>query len=291
MKVYTGKMDTAFQNFETIFAPLYYVTDQQFADPPFTLSARDDSFDTDAAALEAVRTDPSWVVSNFGQPGDKITVEDEDGDDVTYRIAATPAVGMFVGIMGNETKFAGLDARGRGYATLLAVTPGHDVGQVADAIEHEKYNDGVDTQIIRDEMEKGYRANKTFFSVIDILMRMGLVVGILSLGILGLRAIIERRHLIGVLRAMGFFRRTVMSGLLVEAFSTTILGVLVGCITGLVMGYIFYLSFFSRSTFGLEPDDLRSAIVLVFVAVFLVTLGPAWRASRLPPAEAVRYTE
>jgi ABC-type lipoprotein release transport system permease subunit len=29
----------------------------------------------------------------------------------------------------------------------------------------------------------------------------------------------------------------------------------------------------------------------VYGAVMVVTLWPAWRASRLPPAEAVRYTE
>ena len=63
----------------------------------------------------------------------------------------------------------------------------------------------------------GYRANRTFFSVIDVLMRMGLVVGILSLGILALRAVVERRHIIGVLRALGYRRRSVMAGLMIES--------------------------------------------------------------------------
>jgi putative ABC transport system permease protein len=140
-------------------------------------------------------------------------------------------------------------------------------------------------------MSVGYRASRTFFSVIDVLMRMGLIVGILSLGILALRAVVERRHVIGVLRAIGYHKRGVMAGLLVEAGATTTLGVLVGCLAGLGMGWLFFTSSFPQNQFGIQWSSLRSALVLVYSAVLIVTIGPAWRASRLPPAEAVRYTE
>jgi ABC-type lipoprotein release transport system permease subunit len=36
---------------------------------------------------------------------------------------------------------------------------------------------------------------------------------------------------------------------------------------------------------------MGTALALVYGAAFLVTLGPAWRASRLAPVEAVRYSE
>ncbi len=51
-----------------------------------------------------------------------------------------------------------------------------------------------------------------------------------------------------------------------------------------------------RRTFGqdLPPGDVllsRVLLALMYLAVLLVTLGPASRASRLPPAEAVRHAE
>lgn len=291
-KVYTGSLDTSFQDFDQTFLPLYFLTPDQIANPPIRLGSKDTSFDTDADVFRTVATDPKWVISSWGQTGDEIIVTDENGRPVTYKIAAQPPVGMFFpGMIGTEEKFAGLDTKLHGWASLLAVRENSQSQQVADALERAKFNDGVTTDLIHDLMERGYRANRTFFSVIDVLMRMGLIVGILSLGILGLRAIVERRHLIGVLRAMGFFKRAVMGGLLVEAFVTTVLGIMVGCAVGITTGYIFYISFFEQSTFGIDKHNLWSAIGMVFIAVFLVTIGPAWRASRLPPAEAVRYTE
>ena len=119
----------------------------------------------------------------------------------------------------------------------------------------------------------------------------GLVVGILSLGILALRAIVERKHLIGVMRAIGYHKRNVLFGLLLEAGLTATLGIAVGCAAGLAMGYIFYTLFFQEAVFGVLWHSLWNAFVLVYVAVLLVTIGPAWRASRLPPAEAVRWIE
>ncbi|MEX2459637.1 MAG: FtsX-like permease family protein, partial [Actinomycetota bacterium] len=135
------------------------------------------------------------------------------------------------------------------------------------------------------------RANRAFFSTIDVLMRMGLVVGVLSLGIVAMRVITERRHTIGVMRALGYRRRAVMGGLVTEAGVTVTLGALVGVTVGVIMGWLFYNQQDSQPGFGLDWGALGGALALVFVAVFLVTLGPAWRASRLPPAEAVRYSE
>ena len=76
-----------------------------------------------------------------------------------------------------------------------------------------------------------------------------------------------------------------------EAATTTFIGVLVGMAVGLPMGYIFWRQSDTKVPFGVDWPSILGAIAAVFVAVVVVTVGPAWRASRLPPAEAVRYTE
>ena len=162
---------------------------------------------------------------------------------------------------------------------------------VARAIERSLFAKGVDADSVQTLLDTQDRANKAFFSTIDVLMRMGLVVGILSLGIVAFRIVTERRHVIGVLRALGYKRRAVMVGLMAEATVTATIGAVVGITVGLIMGYLFYQQQDSKPGFGIDFASIGGVLALIYLAVLLVTLGPAWRASRLPPAEAVRYTE
>jgi putative ABC transport system permease protein len=126
---------------------------------------------------------------------------------------------------------------------------------------------------------------------VEVLMRLGLVIGLLSLGIVGLRAVVERRRVIGVLRALGYRRRSVLVGLVAEATLTATLGTLIGFATGAVMGYLFLLEFVEDTPYGIDGPSMGTALGLLYVAVVLVSLGPAWQASHQPPAEAVRYVE
>lgn len=122
-------------------------------------------------------------------------------------------------------------------------------------------------------------------------MRMGLVIGVLSLGILGLRAMVERRRIIGALRAIGYRRRDVVFGLMAEAIVTATIGVLVGLAAGAALGYVLVHTFFPEGGFSLERGSIVSALALVYGAVFFASLGPSIRASRLSPVEALRSRE
>lgn len=289
-EVYTGSLKSEFLNLERTFAPFYALTPEQLGDPPVKLSDREESYASDAEVWNDIRSDPRIVVSDLGRVGDDITLEGTNGP-VTFHVAANPATGLFTGLVGTDESFAAFDDTARGQVVLLDVAPGEDAQAVADDIAELKYKKGVTSQSTRELLDKGYTALRTFFSIIDVLMRMGLIVGVLSLGILALRAIIERRHLIGVMRAIGYHKRSVLFGLLLEAAAGATLGLVVGAASGIAMGYIFYAKFFASGVFGVDWGSLWNSAVLIYVAVFLVTLGPAWRASRLPPAEAVRYVE
>jgi putative ABC transport system permease protein len=258
--------------------------------PPVRLEQRDDRFPSDRAVWEAVAQDPSLVVANFGSPGQTITLQGPDAS-VTFTIAGSQSFGLLDGLFGSERAFAPFHSAPLGASMLVDVQEGANPQEMARTIERDLFAQGVDADSIQSLLDTADRANRAFFSTIDVLMRMGLVVGILSLGIVALRIVTERRHVIGVLRAVGYKRVHVMLGLMTEAAVTATIGAVVGIVVGVTMGFLFYRQSDSQPGFGIDLASIGGVLGLIYLAVLLVTLGPAWRASRLSPAEAVRYTE
>ena len=289
---YVGPVESqgAFGNSERAFVPLFQVGTGVAGDPPVRLDQRDERFHTDREVWEAVARNPKLVVSDFGTPGQEITMVGSNGP-LTFTVAGSQTFGLLDGNFGTGATFAPFRSAPLGATMLVDVRDGVDAARVARTIERGLFAQGVDADSIQNLLDTADRANRAFFSTIDVLMRMGLVVGILSLGIVALRVVTERRHVIGVLRAMGYKRAHVMLGLMTEAAVTATIGAVVGVVVGVTMGYLFYRQSDSHPGFGIDLASIGGVLLLIYVAVLLVTLGPAWRASRLPPAEAVRYTE
>jgi putative ABC transport system permease protein len=284
------KGDDVFSNTERGFVPLFVVTADVANSPPVRLEQRADGYESDREAWEAVLADPRLVVTDFGTPGSKFTLTGPEGP-VTYTIVGSQSFGLLDGMFGTEQTFAPFKGAPLGASMLIDVKDGANPATVARSIERGLFGQGVEADSVQSLLDKADRANRAFFSTIDVLMRMGLVVGILSLGIVAMRIVVERRHVIGVLRALGYKRMHVLWGLMAEATVTATIGAVVGIVVGVIMGYVFYRQQDSQPGFGIDFASLGGVLGLIYVAVLLVTLGPAWRASRLPPAEAVRYTE
>jgi putative ABC transport system permease protein len=287
---YVGGFESDFGGSENAFLPLFVFDRELLERPPVRLSSLESTYENAGEVWEAIREDPTLVVSNFGNPGNPLVLE-SGGRSVTFTIAANQQFGIVDGVIGSEEALQPFAGAPSGATLLVEVDAGADPRAVALRIERGLFEAGVDAVTTKKLLDEGYEGNRLFFSVVDVLMRLGLVVGILSLGILGLRAVVERRHAIGVMRALGYRRRGVMAGLMTEALVTASIGVVVGMAAGIVMAYLFLLQFAEGNPFGLDGPSMITALALVYGSVVLVTLGPAWRASRLPPAEAVRYSE
>jgi putative ABC transport system permease protein len=284
------KGEDQFATSERAFVPLFTVDASAIDDPPVRLEDRGSGYDTDQEVWKAVLADPTKVITNFGTPGNHFTLQGDDGP-VEYSIIGSQSFGLMDGMFGSEQTFAHYAGAPHGLSMLLDVRDGVDADGVARDIEAQLFGTGVDADSVQALLDRADRSNRAFFSTIDVLMRMGLVVGILSLGIVALRIVVERRHVIGVLRALGYKKSHVLGGLMTEATVTAAIGAVVGLVVGVIMGYVFYRQQDSKPGFGIDFGSIGGVLLLIFVAVQLVTIGPAWRASRLPPAEAVRYTE
>ena len=121
-----------------------------------------------------------------------------------------------------------------------------------------------------------------------LVMGIGLLVGVLSLGILALRAVVERRRSIGMLRALGYRPDQVLGGILSEGLITATCGALVGIGVGVLMAALVLNVFRPGARVEIDASLLALIVGLIYLAVLAVTIPPALRASRLPPVEALR---
>jgi len=117
----------------------------------------------------------------------------------------------------------------------------------------------------------------------------------------------DKRADIAILRTLGATPRSVMGIFIVQGAASGVIGTLAGVALGLgiacnidvivpAIERLLHVSFLPGSIYLISrmPSDPQQAdivpIALVsLVLAFLATIYPSWRASRLDPAEALRY--
>jgi ABC-type antimicrobial peptide transport system permease subunit len=128
-----------------------------------------------------------------------------------------------------------------------------------------------------------------------LLYALALVVGVV--GALGLAnalvtSVLERRREIGLLRAMGASGRRVAQVFWVESLSLGALSWLIGAALGMPLAWAFVQTFawtVMPVDFSLEPLAFAASLLAVIVIATVASVAPAWRASRLRIATALRY--
>ncbi len=254
---------------------LYELTPELVRNPPMgrAMTNRRRQFPNDAAAWRSVQNDPSWVFWTRFNTDVRLTFAGRGGL-VTRSVAGNFGDPILDGIIGSPQALAPFSYLPLGTTVLVKAKP------------------GVDPQApIADLFKQRDVAFQLFASVPVLFMRMGIVIGILSLAILAVRAVVQRRRAIGVLRALGYRRGEVVAGVLTEATLTTTCGVLVGTVTGLTTGYLYLNGAIAATPFGFDVLSLAGTLALMYAAVLLATLGPALAAARTPPAQALRMQE
>jgi ABC-type antimicrobial peptide transport system permease subunit len=124
-------------------------------------------------------------------------------------------------------------------------------------------------------------------SFLQIYVTFGLVIGAVGMGVIAVRNVSERKREIGMMRAIGFPRRQVILSVLLELVVLGIIGLLIGVINGLLISTGF--ANMQNANLIIPWQELGSYLsIIVLIALGSGTL-PALAASRIPPAEALRY--
>jgi putative ABC transport system permease protein len=177
---------------------------------------------------------------------------------------------------------------------LFAVRPGIDPKAAAAKIESAFLANGVEADSLEKLLSNAVSATRTMNRLVMGFMGLGLIVGVAALGVISARAVVERRQHIGVLRAIGFRRRMVQLSFLLESSFVALTAILVGTGLGLVVAHNVIDNARRQPSwenlgFDVPWASLGAIFLLVYLVALATTFAPAVRASRVYPAEALRY--
>ena len=142
------------------------------------------------------------------------------------------------------------------------------------------------------QIEEERATNNAFNKLFQGFSGLGLVVGVAAIGVLSVRAVVERRQYIGVLRAIGFRSSMIRTQFLIESSFITILGIVVGIFLGTLQSWLIFREISKElegAKFSVPIGEVGILILITIAASKLASVIPANEASKTYPAEALRY--
>src|SRR5213592_1822643 len=275
--------------------------------PSFPLQARDSVYRDDAAAWTAIQSDPglaiidgSVVPNDFGPNFGSFTAVLNDIFHYRNMTGATRTV-RIIGIL-YEQFAQGL--------WVSSSTVKADFGITAASLFYFGIRSGVDATKAGHDLERYFLAYQLItlniqelinsilettmgvFNLLQAYLALGLIVGIAGLGVITMRNVVERRQETGALRALGFRKSMVLRSFLFELSFIALTGIAMGVALGIALSYDLFLRFFEgQAAFVIPWDRLVLLGGIAFLGSVLATASPAIRASKMPPAEALRSFE
>jgi putative ABC transport system permease protein len=263
--------------------------------------AENSGFGSDPTAFSLTDPDgdgPEQALHSDDKVFDPIKVQIEGADGQVHEVMIVgiidSKISTLFGMYGAQSLTQQIRPQPSVTSYFLALSDPENSDDKAKQIEAALVSNGVQGTSIRDELEEAQSQSTGFLLIFQGFMGLGLVVGIAAVGVIAFRSVVERRQQIGVLRAIGYQQSLVSLSFMIETLFVVGMGVLSGTILGLLLARNLFSS--DDFTGGVEGVDfsvpwLMIAIILIItiIAALLMTIVPARQASRLSPAEALRY--
>ncbi|MEN8152004.1 MAG: FtsX-like permease family protein, partial [Planctomycetota bacterium] len=171
----------------------------------------------------------------------------------------------------------------------VRVTDKERTTEIAEAVE-ERIPE-LATVATLEEVKKVDKGLEKMETVSAVILVAAVFIGFLFVMLAMIMVIFERIREIGILRAVGWRRRQIVFAVLVESLLLSMIGVVAGIPTGLLgvelISQVTDLNSFLAPVY--EPEMYIRVVVVAVAAAGIGGIYPAWRASRMHPAEAIRY--
>ncbi len=294
-----GEHVRAREGFMSAFDERFIAGGAPFLDERGTYRSDADAYRAVLASDNLVIIDDFFLSEGVGPPsraigiGDSFVVRDPaSGRARTLTVAAIGTDDRLDngGLIGMRTARDLYGARAVPSRAYVAVG---DPVRFADTFAGKWLANGGKAETIRHRVETFLSQQQQFFLLMRGYLALGLIVGIAGIGVIMVRAVRERRHQVGVLRALGFDASAVRSAFVIESAFVAVEGVLIGVVLALLTTFSITLT----DTFGRSMQftvPLLTIVLLVagtLVFALLATAAPARAAARIRPAVALRIAD
>ena len=129
------------------------------------------------------------------------------------------------------------------------------------------------------------------FQFMQYFTTLGLLFGIVSLLVVSVRSVQERKREIGMMRSIGVKRREIIISLILELTIMGIIGLVIGLIIGNLLAYgLVTINSSGFVEFLIPWNDIFYYTVLTLFSALVAAIIPGRIASTIPPSDALRYT-
>ena len=178
---------------------------------------------------------------------------------------------------------------------FLTTAPGVSASHAAQVAKKAFFQYGLVLYDFQALLQESIAQTEGVIGLLQIFVGLGLAVGIAAMGIVAVRAVVERKREIGMIRAYGFTRRMVLKAFFLEYSFVSLLGIGIGAALGILIVYNLSITPGAAaegvSTFSIPWVNLLLILGVAYGLAMVAVAEPSLRASRMPPAEAVRPTE
>jgi putative ABC transport system permease protein len=290
------------------------VSDSFLSNNGYTLMDRDPKFASDREAWEALSENSSYCIVDgnrlssigitIGGPpvemggvfvGGTIRITDFMGLNRTKELKVIGIMDQMFFIQGIFVKkdmvineYGGLDN-----IMVLKLGPDEDADLIAKEFEKSYLDLGLQTFDLKGIINTILALSNNMMYLMEGFLGIGLLVGIAGIGIISYRNVLERRQQIGMLRAIGFKKSMITKSFLIETSFITILAIIIGLLLGIGIGWTIFKDSFEEvgANFVIPWMNLLAISLIAYITTLIFTFYPSIKASKIPPAEALRYIE
>jgi putative ABC transport system permease protein len=162
----------------------------------------------------------------------------------------------------------------------------NDVAEVIPATVNPQQPDAVDVTRPADALQARRAADEALTGLLIGLGAVALLVAGVAIANIMVMSVLERRTEIGVRRAIGATKRHIAIQFLFESVLLAGIGGVVGTLVGAGITVAYAAN--RDLTLAVPPQGVALSIGAALAVGAVAGLYPAWRAARIPPAEAVR---
>ncbi len=251
--------------------------------------------DPNAAVVDGLYNGAGTQFSPTGHPtltvGTVVTIVNGTGVAAHVTIIGIMSQTAILGIWVNPSVGAGLGIS-QPNLFFMTIAPGVSDTHAEQVTKMAFFSQGLTLINLPQAIRNSIQNTVAIVGLLEAFVALGLAVGIAAMGIVALRAVVERRAEIGMLRATGFRRRGILGVFLIEYSYVSLLGIAMGVALGTLLLYNAASGATNLGiTFSVPWLNIVEVVLLAYALTVAATIGPSIRAARLPPAVAIRYSE